>query len=86
MGGAGGGGRGGEGEGDGGGWVLEKALWLAGWLAGWLAVAGWLAGCQKAKKALFGLQNLFLAPKLIVAPKVHFGAKKPKMGSRNAKN
>ena len=58
------GGRGGEGGGEGGGWVLEKAPWLAGrpagWLAGWLAGrpagwgAGWLAGCPKAKKAPFG--------------------------------
>ena len=89
------GGRGGEGEGDGGGWVLEKAPWLAGrpagWLAGWLAgrpagwVAGWLAGCPKAKKAPFGLQNRFLAPKMIFGAKSAFWRGKTENGLQKRK-
>ena len=58
---------------------------------GWLA--GWLAGCQKAKKALFGLQNRFLAPKTIFGAKSAFwrektenGLQKRKKGENGAQN
>ena len=65
------GGRGGEGEGNGGGWVPEKAPWLA--------------GCQKAKKAHFGLQNDFLAPKMIFGAKSAFWRKKAENGLQKRK-
>ena len=88
MGGAGGGGK--EGKGDGGGWVLEKAHGLAGWLAGRLA--GWPAGCLAGWLAAKGAKRRFLGPKTafwlqkrFLAPKMHFGAKKQKTGSKNAK-
>ena len=44
-----------------------------------------LAGCQKAKKALFGLQNRFLAPKTVFGAKSAFWRAKTENGLQKRK-